>query len=260
MQIKCPKCEYLFNINEKSEDADTVPEFSTKKLYVSSEIGLRMRSTPEIKIDNIIAVLDFGKEVLVTQEQEKWFKISVDDKEGWISCYYLVEDLPIKQSPELLKKESTDDILPTFKVCVSNLANDANTVKLRKIINDEFGGGANGYDLQCTEYVQYRVQQMGITIKWPNERPRHGGRWAIIFEKSGQYKVLNGPKAGCAMSFTSGIKNSNVGHVAFVEDVYNDESIKISEANWPPPGKYNERILSKNQWQDKYKGKFIDFS
>lgn len=259
MQIKCPKCQHLFDINEKSEDSDTIPEFSTKILYVSSEIGLRMRSTPEIKEDNKIITLDFGKEVLVIQEQDKWFKVKVDDREGWVSCYFLVEDSPIKQIVELQKKESTDDILPVFKAGVINLVNDANTIKLRKIIKDAFGLGANGCCLQCTEYVHYRVQRMGITIKWPNERPRHGGRWATIFEKSGQYKVLSKPKAGCAMSFTSGIKNSNVGHVAFVEEVYNNESIKISEANWPPPGKYYERILSKSQWQDKYKGRFIDF-
>lgn len=259
MQVKCPKCQNIFSINEKSDDADTIPEFSTKKLYISSEIGLRMRTTPEIKDDNIIITVDFGKEVSVIQEQDKWFKVKIEDKEGWVSCYYLTENPPTKQTPELQKKESTSDVLPTFKIGVVNLANDSNTVKLRKIINDAFGCGANGYDLQCTEYVHYKIQQLGITINWPAERPRHGGRWATIFEKSGQYKILSSPKAGCAMSFTSGLKNSNIGHVAFVEEIYNNEAIKISEANWPPPGKYCERILTKDQWQDKYKGRFIDF-
>lgn len=260
MQINCPKCNFQFNINEKSENSDTIPEFSTKKLFVSSEIGLRMRSTPEIKNDNIIVTIEFGKEVEVKQEQEKWFEVTAGDKTGWVSCYYLTETPPIKQSAELPKKETTQNILPEFKIGVQNLANDQNTIKLRKIIKDEFGRGACGDELQCVEYVQYKVQQMGITINWPSERPRHGGRWAIIFEKSGQYKVLNDPKAGCAMSFTSGIKNSNIGHVAFVEEIYQDDSIKISEANWPPLGKYNERILTKSDWQGKYKGRFIDFS
>lgn len=260
MQINCPKCNFQFNINEKSENSDTIPEFSTKKLFVSSEIGLRMRSAPEIKDDNIIVTIEFGKEVEVKQEQEKWFEVTANGQTGWVSCYYLTETPPIKLSVELPKKETTQNILPEFKVGVQNLANDSNTIKLRKIIKDEFGRGACGDELQCVEYVQYKVQQMGITISWPGERPRHGGRWATIFEKSGQYKILNGPKAGCAMSFTSGIKNSNIGHVAFVEEVYQDDSIKISEANWPPPGKYNERILKKSDWQDKFKGRFVDFS
>jgi|GEM_PF-531555 len=255
------KCVNLWQeFLDKNEKAHTIPEFPTKKLYVSSEIGLRMRSAPEIKDSNIIITLEFGKEVSVIQEQDKWFKVKVDDKEGWVSCYYLTENLPIKQSADLPKKESVNDMSPVFKIGVQNLANDFNTVKLRKIINDEFGGGANGYDLQCTEYAQYKIKQLGFTIIWPSERPRHGGRWATIFENSGKYKVSSQPKAGSAMSFTSGLQNSNIGHVAFVEEIYNDESIKISEANWPPPGKYNERILAKSLWQDKYKGRFIDFS
>ena len=141
-----------------------------------------------------------------------------------------------------------------------NLANDQNTIKLRKIIKDEFGGGAHGWDLQCTEYVHYKAQQVGIAIQWPSDRPRHGGKWAAIFERNKLYKVLDTPKAGCAMSFTGGLRDLNIGHVAFVEEVFKDESIKISEANWPPPGKYFERVLSKAEWKDKFKGRFIDFT
>lgn len=259
MAINCPKCGYLFNFEEKSEELDAAPEFSSKKLYVSAEDGLRLRSSPEIKPDNILVNLLYGQEVIVKQEKEKWFEVSVDDKTGWVFSYYLIEEVSVKQSAELQSKETSQDNFPFFKSQVQNLTNDLNTIKVRKIIKDEFGGGARGDDLQCTEYVQYKIQQMGISIKWPQERPRHGGRWAGIFERSGQYKVLSEPKAGCAMSFTGGLKNSNVGHVAFVEEVYQDNSIRISEANWPPPGTYFERILTKSQWQDKYKGKFIDF-
>lgn len=62
------------------------------------------------------------------------------------------------------------------------------------------------------------------------------------------------------MSFTAGLGNPNIGHVAFIEKVCEDGLIKVSEANWPPPGKYFERKLSKKEWKDKYKGKFIDFT
>ena len=123
MQVKCPKCENVFNINEKSEDSDIVPEFSTKKLYVSSEIGLRMRSIPEIKEDNIITTIPFGTEVTVVEERDKWFKVSYDNKEGWASCYYLVESLPTKQSSDLLKKKLMDNVLPIFKLYTPNLHN-----------------------------------------------------------------------------------------------------------------------------------------
>ncbi|MDD2753006.1 MAG: CHAP domain-containing protein [Candidatus Portnoybacteria bacterium] len=165
----------------------------------------------------------------------------------------------IKQQPkEEIKIEDTND-LPVFVVKVANLVNDPNTIKLRKIIRDEFTGGKNGWDLQCTEYVQYRVQRNGIVINWPADRPRHGGKWADIFEKNKMYKVLDEPRDGCAVSFTKGTGDAT-GHIAFVEQVLADQAIKISEANWPPPGTYNERTIKKVDWQNKYGCRFIDFS
>jgi len=261
--------EFIAKILERSaiqpeeKSIEILPEFTTQKLYVNCEIGLRVRSTPEIKIDNIFEVLSHGQEVTKIEEQDKWLKIKYNsDKEGWVSSVYLTENKPV-DGPQVAPKEDFQDAFPKFKRGVANLANDDNTIKLRKIINDEFGGGSNGWDLQCTEYAQFRIQQMGITIKWPTDRPRHGGLWAGIFEKRGLYKVLDTPKAGCAMCFTTGFRTPEMnatGHVAFVEQVFDDGFVKITEANWPPPGKYNERRVPKAEWQGKHKCRFVDFS
>ena len=172
----------------------------------------------------------------------------------------------IKPVVENIEQQLKDDVktndpneIPIFVIGVANLANDPNVIKLRKIINDEFGGSKKGLYLQCTEYVQYRVCRNGIVIKWPTDRPRDGGKWAEIFERNKLYKILEEPKAGCAASFTAGTGDPT-GHVAFIEQVSGDQAIKVSEANWPPPGKYNERIIKKIDWQNKYKCRFIDFS
>ncbi|MFA7654353.1 MAG: CHAP domain-containing protein [Candidatus Magasanikbacteria bacterium] len=260
MSITCPKCGNIFDFEEKTQTADIVPQFSAKELFVNSSDGLRMRSSPDkTNNDNIIAKLPFKTKAEVVQENGDWFEVNADGKTGWVSKFYLEEETPIDLE-NLQKKEIVQDVLPIFHNHEKNLATDANTVKLRKIISDEFGGGARRDDLQCVEYVQYRVQQIGITIKWPKERPRNGGLWAGVFQRSGQYKVLDEPKAGCAMSFVGSLKNPAVGHVAFVEEVYQDGSVKISEANWPPPGVYSERVLPKVLWKDKYQAKFIDFT
>lgn len=50
------------------------------------------------------------------------------------------------------------------------------------------------------------------------------------------------------------------GHVAFVEQAFADGSVKVSEANWPHDGIYNERTISKADWQNKYKAQFVDLS
>ena len=260
MPITCPKCNQTFDFEEKTNVADITPQFSVKELFVSASDGLRMRSSPDkINNDNIIAKLVFRTKVEVIEENGDWVKVNAEGSAGWVSKFYLEENSPVALE-NLQKKEVAQDVLPVFQNHEKNLATDANAMKLRKIINDEFGGGARRDDLQCVEYVHYKVQQMGITINWPKERPRNGGLWAGIFQRSGQYKVLDEPKAGCAMSFVGSLKNSVVGHVAFVEEVYQDGSIKVSEVNWPPPGVYSERILPKSQWKEKYQAKFIDFS
>jgi len=237
-------------------------EIQKEKMYINASKGLNVRSAPEIRDNNVIEALAYGKEVIVRERNNKWFNVEYDGKMGWVSGFYLSEESPILQKEIKIIESDLDSILPKLELRKSYLANSLNTIKIRKIIEDEFGGGVNKWPLQCTEYVQYKIQQtLGVTIQWPGDRPRHGGQWANIFKKNGLYRVLDKPKAGCAMSFTAGFGSANkYGHIAFVEAVYEDESIDISEANWPPPGKYYERRLSKAEWQNKYKGKFIDFT
>lgn len=241
---------------------EVIPELTAKTLYVISEIGLRLRSAPEIT-DNKIGLLEYGKAVEKIDEQDKWFKVAAGDLIGWVSAYYLSETNPT-QSHKPAVKENIQDALPVFKIGVANNADDSNTKKVRSFIQDALTGGQNGWPLQCTEFAQYKVlQQVGVVIQWPNDRPRHGGKWADIFARNGIYKVLDCPKAGCTMSFTKGFKNleaKETGHVAFVEQVFDDGSIKISEANWPPPGKYFERTLTVAEWRDGWGGRFVDFS
>ena len=247
------------HIEEKS--IEVLPAFTAKTLYANSEIGLNVRALPDVS-GTKLGVLTHGAEVTVLQEQDKWFEIKSGDLQGWVSSVYLTEEKPAEQTQRVVKEDASSEF-PQFKKAVVNLANDLNTVKLRKIINDEFGGGMNGWDLQCTEYVCYKLGQIGVRISWPADRPRHGGRWAGIFEKNGLYKILSEPKAGCAMCFTTGFKTAamnETGHVAFVEQVLEDRSVIISEANWPQPGKYNERVVQASEWRDKHKCRFVDFS
>ena len=246
---------------EKTE-TDTSPSFS-KKLYVNSEIGLRARATPKIAEGNILDILPFGAEIFLSSQDGKWLYVEYGpDKYGWVSSYYVTENNPKTESAEEAVQD-TQNIFPKFMIGAANPANGENTIKVRILIKDEFSGGRDGFCLQCTEYVAYKLQCFGIRIKWPVKSGRDGGRWAEIFKTYDTYPVMEEPKAGSAVVFTSGFKTAEanaLGHVAFVEKVYKNGVIRISEANWPTPGKYNERILSSAEWRDKYKGKFIIFT
>jgi surface antigen len=39
------------------------------------------------------------------------------------------------------------------------------------------------------------------------------------------------------------------GHVSYVEAVFPDKSIQVSEANWPEDGIYNERVMVEEEWR-----------
>jgi len=225
---------------------------NNKKLYIK-ENGVRFRRSPE--------TTEGAKSLSQGEELEfidgPWVKVKLGNEEGWVHGDYLTETNPGGE------KIASD--LPNFVTGQTNLADNPNTIKLRKIINDEFGGGRDRDYLNCTEYTQYRVKtKLGTDIKWPVKSGRNGGKWWKIFQDAGLYKIFTEPKPNCAMCFTAGIsidpKINEIGHIAFVEAVFADGSVKVSEANWPRDGIYNERQISKSDWQNKYKAQFVYFS
>lgn len=219
-----------------------------KNYIVLAEGGLHLRSTPEISEGNIVDVLPDKSIVFVLSQSNDWYEVCAEyeNKErcGWVYSEFVV---------------SADEYVPEFIIGQPNYCKSANTVAVRAIIDDEFRGGRHRWDLQCTEYVQYKLNQIGIKIDWPIQHSRNGGRWSIIFNKYEMYDVSDEPSEHSAMCFTSGVGTS-VGHVAFVESVEKNGTINISEVNWPGDGKYNERKMQKHEWRDKYKGKFVRFS
>lgn len=83
------------------------------------------------------------------------------------------------------------------------------------------GGGANLYTAgQCTYYAFDKRPDIGST--WGN-----ANNWASTAAQSG-YTVNNKPSAGSILQSTAGA----YGHVAYVENVNSDGSIKVSEMNY----------------------------
>jgi surface antigen len=54
------------------------------------------------------------------------------------------------------------------------------------------------------------------------------------------------PKTGSIMEY---MLQNDIGHLAYVEAVFPDERITLSEVNNPDHGIYNERTLTKEEWQ-----------
>ena len=223
-----------------------------QKVYVKeNDVNFRKQS------ETIDGVQKMKKDQELIIVDGPWFRVAKDGQQGWVRADYISETAPVLTQTNL----SPINLI----IGQSNSASDDITKKIREVIKDILNGAKNGYGLQCTEYVTYRVKtKLGIDIKWPVSSGRDGGKWGKIFQAAGIYRVLSEPKINCVMCFTAGIsqdpKVNDTGHVAFVEEVLPDDSVKISEANWPCDGKYNERIITRDKWQNQYKAQFVDFA
>lgn len=87
-----------------------------------------------------------------------------------------------------------------------------------------------GYFGQCTYYVYNRFAQLGAPIG--TAALGNAADWARNAAAAG-YAVSSTPRAGTAMVFPGGVGGASAvyGHVAFVEQVYADGSLLISEMN-----------------------------
>lgn len=96
----------------------------------------------------------------------------------------------------------------------------------------------------CTQYVYNRIVQLDGYVE---TTMGNGMDWAQTGKANG-YEVTNKPKAGTAVSFQPAVAGADgtYGHVAFVEHVYEDGSILISEMNVAGVGIVSFRVIDQN--------------
>jgi hypothetical protein len=187
---------------------------------------------PTIGFDSCIAKIPYGELVLVMEPQGRFYRVVWENYEGWV----LKDNLA----------DRAGTVYPEFVQGEENSVDHPNTAHVRALINDTFGLGQSEFPLQAGEYVLYRLMRRGIRIQWPETRPRTPGSWHTILRGlSGVYiSVL--PKQGTIIEYT---EENDIGHLAYVEAVFPDGTVTISEANYPHAGIYNERSLSKEMWR-----------
>ena len=127
---------------------------------------------------------------------------------------------------------STSD--KNIKVTTQNAPSSNNSTAF----SGQSGSGSNAYTAgQCTYYVYDKVGGK-IGSNWGN-----ASNWANAAAQDG-YNVSNSPKQGAIMQTSQGA----FGHVACVENVNSDGSIKVSEMNYNDgPGNVSTRTISASQ-------------
>lgn len=214
--------------------------FQEELVVGARNVLLFMRPTKEF--DAVQKKIPYGANLVVHEQRGNWAKVTYQESTGWVSRDTLVAH-QAQVRPFFVIKEYCDQ------------ESDV-TRRLRNVIEDEFCAGAAELPLHAEEYVYYRLLVRGIVLPRTAQRPRLAGTWQKIF--SGERGVHIGvrPKTGTVMEY---VDENEVGHVAYVEAVFPDESVSVSEVGDPHEGYYNERTLGKEVWQQ-LSPVFIQFS
>ncbi len=187
---------------------------------------------PTKEFDTVVQTIPYGSMVLILEERGRFSRVSYGSGEGWIARDALAD--------------RAAHVYPQFTIGEEQAYNNANTIRLRSFIKDEFRGGEVECSLQAGEYVLYKLMRHGSAIPWGSERPRIPGRWHQMLKGASEVRISTEPAQGSVMEC---ILKDDIGHLAFVEAVFPDESITISEVNYPDRGIYNERTLTREGWQ-----------
>ncbi len=206
---------------------------------IKNDAPLYIRNTKEF--DSVIKVLPYGALVTIVREEGLWANITYHNIPGWL----LRDNITTRVS----------QTRPYFVIKEYCGPDSENTKRLRLMINDVFFGEEAGLPLHPEEYIYYKLFTRGIVLPKVDDRPRTAGLWQKIFKGVSGAHLSVRPKTGSVMEYIS----EEEGYVAYVEAVFPDESISLSEIGVPEPGYYNERMLSKEVWQE-LKPIFIQFS
>ncbi len=197
--------------------------------YVATS-GAPLRSAPQKGSDTIISRMPFGSMLVAVEQVGVWVRVFHAGNEGFVELVDLADRAAF--------------VHPKFVIGVQNDANDPVTERVRAMIEDEFSYGEGDMPLQAEEYVLYKLVRNGIRPLWPATRPRTPGTWARILGGTTGVTISVEPSPRSVIEWDHGESR----HIAFVEAVYPDGTIQISEANWPDRGIYNERVLTRDEW------------
>lgn len=213
-------------------DIPIEPNISSHSTMVVCESAVPLYKNPTKEFDSVLIHVPYSVRVTVHEQKGQWARIQYHGLMGWVNRAALCP--------------SRAQVEPFFVIKEYCGPDAENTRRVRRLIDDVFNAGAIEMPLQAEEYVYFRLLQRGFLIPKVPERPRQAGTWQRIFTKDSGVRSSHKPKTGSVMEYVDAHEH---GHVAFVEAVFPDQSITVSEVGTPEPGYYNERTLSQTEWQ-----------
>jgi hypothetical protein len=207
-------------------------ELSTGSSYFVGEEFVSLFYEPAFGFDSAACVLPYSTTVSVKKLGGRWACVSTEFGEGWI----------LKDS----LRENVQDVFPQLQESAVYTHEHRETQKLRLCINDAFSGERSHISLTDTEFVTYRLGERGKRIPWSVERPRVAGTWQRLLRGKVGVHISIAPKEGAIMEYM----REDIGHLAYVEAVFPDESITVSSVGLVSGGEYTKSELTHDMWRE----------
>jgi len=222
---------------ENKPKVPAMPSVEIDALHVGSqcfigETDVDLYEDPATVFDTVQMSVSYGQQVRLLKLQGRWAQVRFAHDSGWL----------LKDSLRMF----IDDVYPKFQQGISYYAEHPQTRKLRAVIGDMFSGEKGGHPLSAAEYVQYKLTQVNRVIPWGSARARVPGTWQRRLKGVLGVHIGISPKTSCAMEYI----NDDIGHLAFVEAVFPDGSIKITEIGKLDDASYTEDTLAPEQWRE----------
>lgn len=206
--------------------------FRTGEQYFIGEVGAEIYSDPVVAFDTIVGTVTYGQSVLLKKLGGRWAEVVVGARSGWVLRDVL--------------RERREDIHPQLHIDECYDAHHPETIKLRACIDDEFSGARAGVPLSAAEYVTYKLQQQKRTIIWQEDGPRIAGTWQRRLRGQLGIHIAIMPSTHSIMEYII----DDLGYLAYVEAVFPDKSIKVSQIGAIEEGQYTERMLTKEEYRE----------
>jgi hypothetical protein len=218
--------------NEISVHAGGDIQFTQGEQYFVGAANTYLYVDPVVAFDTASLPLPYGTLVSVEKLGGRWAYITTGLYEGWV-----FKDVLLEQAK---------DVFPSFVDGVLYDKEHSETQKLRLCIGDAFLGGETQSLLSDVEYVTYKLGRKNIAISWGFERPRIAGSWQKKLRGRENIHIGINPKTDTVMEYVQ----DDIGHLAYVEAVFPDATIRLSSVGLFEEGVFNESVLQKEEWRE----------
>jgi hypothetical protein len=165
---------------------------------------------PSNEYDSCLAILQYGLAVSVSKSQGGYLYVQSSKGVGWV----YKDDVTIEKK----------DVWPNFSVNKIYDANNNETIKARKLLDDKFLGGMMAANLLPAEYVTIALLHDNRSIDWSQKNGRIPGVWHQLLRGLKGVRITITPKTDSIVEWTD---TSGIGKIAYVREVFPDNSIKI---------------------------------